>query len=53
MKHLSLNIDLFETKTLRNNVERLEVKRIKGKEYYYYSEWGWKGGKCRRIVNGT
>ena len=30
-------------------MERLEVKRIKGNEYYYYSEWGWKDGKCRRL----
>src|SRR3990167_7892645 len=30
-------------------MERLEVKRIKGNEYYYYSKWGWKNGKCRRL----
>jgi len=30
-------------------MERLEVKTVNGKQYYYYSNWGWKGGKCRRI----
>ena len=27
---------------------RLESKKINGKIYYYYSEWGWVDGKCRR-----
>ena len=30
-------------------MERLEAKTINGKQYYYYSNWGWKDGKCRRI----
>ena len=30
-------------------MERLEKKKISGKEYYYYSKWGWKNGKCRRL----
>jgi transposase len=30
-------------------MERLEVKTINGKQYYYYSKWGWKDKKCRRI----
>jgi transposase len=30
-------------------MERLEKKKINGKEYYYYSKWGWKDGKCRRL----
>jgi transposase len=30
-------------------VERLEAKKIKGHTYYYYSSWGWKNGKCRRL----
>ena len=30
-------------------MERLEVKCIKGRNYYYYSKWGWKDGKCRRL----
>ena len=30
-------------------MERLEVKTVKGNKYYYYSEWGWKDGKCRRL----
>ena len=30
-------------------MERLEVKKIKGKNYYYYSKWGWENGKCRRL----
>ena len=31
-------------------MERLEVKKIKGKTYYYYSKWGRAdGGRCRRI----
>ena len=30
-------------------MERLEKKKISGREYYYYSAWGWKNGKCRRL----
>lgn len=30
-------------------MERLEVKRINGKSYYYYSKWGKVKGKCRRL----
>ena len=30
-------------------MERLETKKINGNAYYYYSEWGWVNGKCRRI----
>lgn len=29
-------------------MERLELKKINGCTYYYYSEWGWVNGKCRR-----
>ena len=29
-------------------MERLEKKMINGHAYYYYSEWGWVDGKCRR-----
>jgi len=29
-------------------MERLEKKVINGHTYYYYSEWGWIDGKCRR-----
>lgn len=29
-------------------MERLEKKMINGHPYYYYSEWGWVDGKCRR-----
>jgi transposase len=29
-------------------MERLEIKKIKGHSYYYYSKWGWVNGKCRR-----
>jgi len=29
-------------------MERLETKKISGHTYYYYSEWGWVNGKCRR-----
>jgi transposase len=29
-------------------MERLEAKKISGHTYYYYSEWGWVNGKCRR-----
>lgn len=28
---------------------RLEAKKISGHTYYYYSEWGWVNGKCRRL----
>ena len=30
-------------------MERLEAKKISGHTYYYYSQWGWKDGKCRRL----
>lgn len=30
-------------------MERLEVKKINGNIYYYYSKWAWQNGKCRRI----
>lgn len=30
-------------------MERLEAKTVKGKTYYYYSEWGWRDGRCRRL----
>lgn len=30
-------------------MERLEPKKINGRTYYYYSNWGWVNGKCRRI----
>jgi len=30
-------------------MERLEKKRINGNSYYYYSKWGWVGGRCRRL----
>jgi len=29
--------------------ERLEAKKINGRTYYYYSGWGWKDGRCRRL----
>lgn len=29
--------------------ERLEKKKIGGQTYYYYSQWGWVNGKCRRV----
>lgn len=29
-------------------MERLETKKISGHTYYYYSDWGWVNGKCRR-----
>jgi len=29
-------------------MERLETKKINGHTYYYYSQWGWVNGKCRR-----
>jgi len=33
----------------RRDMERLEKKRINGHSYYYYSKWGWVGGRCRRL----
>ena len=30
---------------------QLETKKINGKKYYYYTEWGWVNGKSKRIVN--
>ncbi|MFH0980623.1 MAG: hypothetical protein V2A79_03675, partial [Planctomycetota bacterium] len=30
-------------------MERLEAKKISGKTYYYYSKWGWSGGRCKRL----
>ena len=30
-------------------MQRLEAKLIHGRTYYYYSQWGWKDGKCRRL----
>ncbi len=30
-------------------MERLEAKKISGHTYYYYSGWGWKDGRCRRL----
>ena len=30
-------------------MERLEAKKISGRTYYYYSEWAWVNGKCRRV----
>jgi len=30
-------------------MERLEAKKISGHTYYYYSGWGWRNGKCRRL----
>lgn len=30
-------------------MQRLEAKTIKGHTYYYFSIWGWKNGKCRRL----
>jgi|GEM_PF-2637786 len=30
-------------------MERLEIKKVKGKSYYYYSKWGWQDGKYRRL----
>jgi transposase len=31
-------------------MQRLEAKTIHGRTYYYYSQWGWKNGKCRRLA---
>ena len=30
-------------------MERLEKKRINGHTYYYYSQWAWVSGRCRRL----
>lgn len=30
-------------------MHRLEAKKINGRTYYYFSNWGWKDGKCRRL----
>jgi len=30
-------------------MERLEAKKISGRTYYYYSNWAWVDGKCRRV----
>jgi transposase len=30
-------------------MQRLEAKSINGHTYYYFSRWGWKHGKCRRL----
>ncbi len=30
-------------------MERLEAKTIHGNVYYYYSQWAWVDGKCRRV----
>lgn len=30
-------------------MERLEAKKISGRIYYYYSNWAWVDGKCRRV----
>ena len=30
-------------------MQRLEAKKIHGRTYYYFSTWGWREGKCRRI----
>jgi len=30
-------------------MQRLEAKSINGRTYYYFSRWGWKKGKCRRL----
>jgi transposase len=30
-------------------MERLEIKKINGRKYYYYSKWAWVDGKCRRV----
>ncbi len=30
-------------------MERLEKKKISGRNYYYYSKWEWVDGKCRRV----
>ena len=30
-------------------MERLEIKKISGRTYYYYYKWAWVNGKCRRV----
>ncbi len=30
-------------------MQRLEPKSINRRTYYYFSTWGWKNGKCRRL----
>jgi hypothetical protein len=30
-------------------MERLEKKKISGRNYYYYSKWEWVNGKCRQF----
>jgi transposase len=30
-------------------MQRLEAKTINAHTYYYFSHWGWKDGKCRRL----
>ena len=30
-------------------MQRLEAKTVNGHTYYYFSLWGWKNGKCRRL----
>ena len=30
-------------------MQRLEAKTVNGHTYYYFSLWGWKSGKCRRL----
>jgi transposase len=30
-------------------MQRLEAKSINGRTYYYFSNWGWTNGKCRRL----
>lgn len=30
-------------------MQRLEAKKINGHTYYYFSQWGWRNGKCRRL----
>lgn len=30
-------------------MEQLEKKTVNGRPYYYYSKWGWRNGKCRRL----
>lgn len=30
-------------------MDRLEAKKINGRTYYYYSQWAWVDGKCRRV----
>ncbi len=30
-------------------MQRIEAKKINGHTYYYFSNWGWINGKCRRL----